>query len=323
MGNLTSARSVIVTAASGDAGTVKALLAIHTAPDETPPPMVAELADEGLARSLEVVIGPLLTTVRSEVMVAELTAQACRQRGVATVFSELLDVRRKRGLPVPVSQSCRPVVRRGVPRLRHLGRTRLHPEGLRLNPATDAILGPDDAVIAVSEDDATFVVSPVDHRDPKRHAHPIIGLRPQTSPRRLALVGWSHLGARVVSEMDEFMLPDTVLDVIIDPLLTDRAPIDALATYNSEMTVVELSGGSDVVADLVHSRHCHQVIILGLRDSLTPGEADARTLLTVLALHTHAAQVASAPRIVVELLDQRHTPLARATGQTTSSSPTS
>jgi ion channel POLLUX/CASTOR len=58
------------------------------------------------------------------------------------------------------------------------------------------------------------------------------------------------------------------------------------------------------------------VIILGYRSGLSPAEADARSLLTLLILQQSLAANASdqRPRIVTELLDARDVDLARATG---------
>jgi ion channel POLLUX/CASTOR len=59
-----------------------------------------------------------------------------------------------------------------------------------------------------------------------------------------------------------------------------------------------------------------KVIVLGYRRGLTPPEADARSLLSLLILQQALVASSSArrPRIVTELLDARDVDLARATG---------
>lgn len=314
MGNLATARSVIVTSSSGDASIVKSLLAIRTSPEGNPAVVIAELEDEGLARSLERVIGPTLTTVCSDVMVAELTAQACRQRGVSTVFSDLLNFEGAE------------IYEAAFPQL--TGKTYAEvcfsfataavigisgPGGLRLNPPGDSVLVDSDTVLAVCEDDSDYHPSATVARRPDG-ADQVVGAPPVARTRRLAVVGWSRLGARVVAEMDEFMAYDTVVDVYIDPALVDRAQVEQTSTHNASMTVIDHHGGPDVLAERIHGAGYDQVIVLGMRDALSLDEADARTLLTVLALHAHPRQSADRLRIVIELLDQNNASLAEATG---------
>ncbi|MEX0767617.1 MAG: hypothetical protein WD029_04005 [Microthrixaceae bacterium] len=57
------------------------------------------------------------------------------------------------------------------------------------------------------------------------------------------------------------------------------------------------------------------MILLGYREHLATGDADARTLLTLMAFnHLVDQHQLGEVRIVAELLEQRHTPLAVATG---------
>jgi hypothetical protein len=73
----------------------------------------------------------------------------------------------------------------------------------------------------------------------------------------------------------------------------------------------------DELTETVSGRTFDHVIILGYRDKLTPSEADARTLLTLLllrrALHESAVE-GNKCRIVTELLDAGDVELATATG---------
>ena len=56
------------------------------------------------------------------------------------------------------------------------------------------------------------------------------------------------------------------------------------------------------------------MIVLGYRGVLDPETADARTLLTLAALHRDFSAAGRGVRVVAELLDQRHAPLATASG---------
>jgi hypothetical protein len=72
----------------------------------------------------------------------------------------------------------------------------------------------------------------------------------------------------------------------------------------------------DALSELVRSRAYDKVIILGYREGISPAEADARALLTLLVLQRALSNDGSGrrPRIVTELLDARDVELARGTG---------
>ena len=71
---------------------MKVLLAVRSvASDSYDAHVVAEVGDAATATSLKALLGKRLVTVNSDDVVTELTAQPCRQRGLSTVFRELLD----------------------------------------------------------------------------------------------------------------------------------------------------------------------------------------------------------------------------------------
>lgn len=76
----------------GDAGVVKAVLAVNTLDEHfVGRHLVAELEDPELAMTLRTIMGDRIVPVNSDRLIAELTAQACRQRGLSQVFRDLLD----------------------------------------------------------------------------------------------------------------------------------------------------------------------------------------------------------------------------------------
>ena len=88
-----SARSIVVVREDdGDAGVVKAVLAVRAVDLELAGAhVVAELADPDNARTIRAVTDGRVLTVSSDDVVAEVTAQACLQSGLAAVFTDLLD----------------------------------------------------------------------------------------------------------------------------------------------------------------------------------------------------------------------------------------
>jgi len=88
--NVEGARSIVVIGGN-DASVVKTLLALRHLGTQPDVPIVAELVGEDAAISIRALFDQQVVIVNSDAVVAELTAQACRQRSLSQVFRELLD----------------------------------------------------------------------------------------------------------------------------------------------------------------------------------------------------------------------------------------
>ena len=320
LANLGGARSIVIVGDGKDSSTVKSLLAIRsvTNPDGTtvgPSNIVAEVVDNDTAISLRSLLGSDLVTVSSDAVVAELTAQACRQRGLSTVFRELLDFDGDELYFAPFPELVGKTyaeTQMAFEKCAVMGVLK-RDGGVRMNPAPSELFEEGDQLIAVVEDDSLFLVG----------ASPASGtvqtcadLVPSDIHRRIVIAGWSALGPRVISELDEFLDPNTTIELMLDPALVDVASVrDSLSTRNVTLEVSELGGGPEFVAAHAARRSFHEVIVLGYREALDDDEADARTLLTLLAFNQVRHRENMGPvRIVAEMLDQRNAMLAQATG---------
>jgi len=317
LANVKGARSIIVVEEGNDASTVKVLLAIRAAQhgDPSPAHVVAEVLASETARSLRSLMGENLVTVSSDDVVAELTAQACRQRGLSTVFHELLDFDGDELYFAP------------FPEL--IGRTFAEAQlsfekcavigkmdsagAVLLNPPMGSTLAAGDQLIAIAEDDSLFVVTPISATP---RLLPIRAATRDETPRRIVIVGWSNLGPRVIAELDEFMDSRTTIELLLDPSKLDvEAVRSAVTARNVRVEVSELAAGPELVAAHAARISFNEVIVLGYRDALDSNEADATTLLTLLAFRQIRQSEDVGPvRMVAELLDQRHAPLAEASG---------
>jgi hypothetical protein len=104
--------------------------------------------------------------------------------------------------------------------------------------------------------------------------------------------------------------------LLLDPTLVDVEAVRAsLSTRHVTLEVSPLEGGPEVVAAHAARRSFHEVIVLGYRQALAIDTADTRTLLTLLAFNeVRQAENIGRVRIVAEMLDQRNSQLAEATG---------
>jgi voltage-gated potassium channel Kch len=317
MVNFDRARSIVIVGGGQDTVTVKALLGLRAArgADGGAAHIVAEVVDADTAQSLRSLIGGGLVTVSSENVVAELTAQACRQRGLSGVFRELLDFDGDELYFAPFPDlvgRTYAAIQLAFERCAVIGILDMTGTVV-LNPAPATVFGAHDQLIAIAEDDSLFVPSPISVTPVVR---PMVAPSTDARERRIVITGWSTLGPRVITELDEFLDARTTIELMLDPELVD---VDAIrkevSTRNVRLDISELGGGPEFVAAHAARRSFHEVIVLGYRNVLEDDEADARTLLTLLAFNqVRQADDVGPVRIVAEMLDQRNAPLAEATG---------
>lgn len=311
MGNAAQARCIVITEPDSEADTVKALLALHANHPGLGAPIVAEVSDPGLAGSLEQLLGGRVAAVCSDEVVAALTAQACRERGIGAVFAELLDFS---GAEIYVADPGPMAGRSYAECVAALANGAvIGIEGVdgvpRLNPPGHNRLGLGERLIVVAQDDETWVW---DARKGTPHAdHGSVSLA--DPPARLAIIGWSSLATVVLDEMFSFLAPDAYVEVVADPREVNLDTVrEELGTR--QVTVTPVVGRPEAIAAHVREGAFEQAIVLGRRTGITPDAADARTLLTVLALRNQTGPGEAPARTVIELLDERHVSLAKATG---------
>jgi ion channel POLLUX/CASTOR len=318
--NADEARSIVVLAGGedgvADAEAVKAVLAVMSSESRrTSTTVVAELNEAETARALHEASQGNVVTVRAADVIARVTAQACRQSGLSLVWRDLLDF------------TGDEIYFQSAPELHGhtygeallafdtssvIGR-RAADGTISVNPAMETVFEPGDSVIAVSADDDTVVFAGFVDEDA-----PDVLLTPPPPDRTdsLLVVGWSHLGPVVLQELDQFAPAGSTVDVLVDPDLVDPGELVDLALGRLRVTYQSSGGNLDELGSSVRAQHYDKVIVLGYRRGLSPPEADARSLLSLLILQQ--ALVASSsgqrPRIVTELLDARDVDLARATG---------
>ena len=316
--NVAEARSVIVLGdndSAGDALVVKAVLAVLHALGSSETPIVAEINDAETGRALREASSSRVMTVRATDVIARITAQACRQAGLSAVCQELMDFDGDEIYFAPAG----PLVGRTFAdsilayEASSVIGIRSSDGATSVNPPMERVFAPGDFVIALAEDDDKVVFT--GFRD-DHNTDALIGPS-AAGPEQLLIVGWNWLGPALIAELEQFVPPRSTLDVLVDPDLVDPAELEQSSGERLRVQFEAERADLDELTATVSGRHFDHVIILGYRDGLTPSEADARTLLTLLllrrALHESAVD-GTRCRIVTELLDAGDVELAQATG---------
>ncbi len=316
MVNLLGARSVIVmSAGNGDADAIRAVLAIKTLdPEFAGPRVVAEISDPTYADSLAALTDGRVVTVNSDHVIAEITAQSCRQSGLSQVLRDLIDFDGDEIYFAPFGELTGGTYAEALTAFDTsavLGLARVD-GSILVNPPATTVLEHGDQVIAVAEDDSTF-------RCTGARSWPVpVPALPRDEvqlPKRLLIVGWSLLGAKVVREFDQFAVLGTVVDVVVDPALVDPGDVRIEGLRHTDVRVHPTSAGPEELAALVRDEAYDQGIVLSYRDAVEAADGDARTLLTLLALRrAWPSGGERAVRIVAEVLDRDDVELVRAGG---------
>lgn len=310
--NLGGARSVVVLAgeaSDGDAGAVRAALAVLTHDVDTPPPVVVEMLDAANARSLASAAGGRVQTVEADEIIAKVTAQACYQAGLGIVYRDLLDFAGDEIYFAPAPELAGHTF--GEALLAYDLSTVIGRAGaagtIAVAPEMDTRFEAGDRVIVISADDDT--VHFTGFRDEATPAGPRRPLADGASTGAVLIVGWSTLGAEILAALDAVERGPSRVDVAVDSSLV---PPESLEVACRRLTVrfVADAGTPERLAALVSENTYQQVVVLGYRDALSPADADARTLLALLTLR----QVRGQARVVAEVLDSRHEVIAQRTG---------
>ena len=316
--NPLGAKAIIVVSPDtdgADAEAIRCVLALMQHDPDLQRNLIVELIDEKNAEALGVATEGRITTVVSSEIIARVTAQVCRQSGLSAVYQELLDfdgdeiyfavVPEVVGMTFAASlQAFRTSSVIGV---------RFADGRVELNPPMETVLADGDALIAIAEDDDKIVFS----NPPQMNGSgPAMDASTDNVEEHLLIVGWHHLGPRLLRQLDDYAAPGSTAHIIYDERHVTPADLDLPSVGNLAVTTqtADTSQEGPLRAALAGGRFDH-VIVLCYRKGFTVAESDARTLMTLLQLRriVKAVEVETEEdiSIVTELLDVKDVELAR------------
>lgn len=300
-----------------DADVIKTILAITNNPRRNAHRyhIVAEMRELRQLEVAQLVGGDEARFVLASDLISRLTVQASRQSGLSVVYTELLNFA---GDEMYFARQPELVGRTFGEALQAFEDTTIigvhYADGhSKLNAPMDTVIGAEDELIGITEDDSTFTYRPgvnalIDEAA-LRPAQP----RAQR-PERTLILGWNERACMIITELNDYVPFDSAVHVVAN-LNVAETRADCL---RRELHNVRLSfevGDTTNRATLEHLNvpSYDHVILLCYSDDHDPNRADAITLVTLLHLRSIAERSGRTFSLVSEVLDVRNRELADVT----------
>jgi voltage-gated potassium channel Kch len=237
--------------------------------------------------------------------ISRITVQSCRQSGLSVVYTELLDFDGDEIYftvqPTLVGRTYRDA-QFGFADSAVIGI--VSAAGVTLNPPADTVVGQDDQLIVIAEDDSTIRLATPGSVDEDA----ISTLAPPPSKAEHTLVLGYNAGLRtILRELNEYVAPGSTVTVVADvdaPLLPEYP--------NAQVTFRRGDTASRAVLESLDVAGYDHVIVLAYTN-LGPQRADAKTLITLLHLREMADRTGIDLNVVSEMLDDGNRELAEVT----------
>jgi Trk K+ transport system NAD-binding subunit len=245
-------------------------------------------------------------------VITRVAAQACHQIGLASVFRDLLDFDGDEIYFTAIPELDGHTYREAVRAFEKAGVIGLLRAGtVQLNPPGDEVFRSGDEVIAIAADDDQVIFT--GFLDDVA-VQPVGDAQFVEAPQHIALVGWSPVGQTVVRELDQFLVKGSVVDVLIDRNVYRPDEIEVPPCRNCQVRVHVIAADAHALVTELADERYDKAIVLGYRRRMTIPQADARSMLTLLALNRAWAGVPGRPRVVAEMLDRSNVDIAQTTG---------
>lgn len=300
-----------------DAEVIKTLLALTNAPDRRTEPyhIVAALHEQRNLKVAQMIGKDEVEFVLLDDLVARIVAQTCRQSGLSTVFTELLDF----GGDEIYLQKELSLTGKSMEEALFAYETStvigLQPAGgqATLNPPMETMIGPDDRLIFIATDDDTIHLSKrSDFGIDMEAIQPLV--LEVGKPERILILGWNWRGSTIIHQLDRYVPAGSQITVVSDDAATATILDEQCANmHHLEITTRTGDITDRVLLDALNVPSYQYVILLCYSDRLDIQQADAQTMITLLHLRDIASRQGEVFSIVSEMLDSRNRALAEIT----------
>ncbi len=316
--SLNTAKSIIILSPEiedPDYEVIKTILAIVNHPDrrKTRYHITAEIIHPGNQKVADIVGKGEVTFIQEESFFAHMIAQTCRQSGLSSIYTELMNFSGDdiyiREIPELVGKFYKDILshfrKNSVLGIARDGKA-------QLNPPSQTVIRSGDEIILIAENDARIVLDGKPELcDRVRRVE--INPPKELLPEFTLILGWNQRAAEVVRELDQYVVPGSEVVVVANDPDAYKSHKEVLRGLRNEK--VTFHKGEKAYCEILQDRNltnCDHIIVL-CSDKLDIRRADAQTLLMLLQLREIVEKGKTHFSIVSEMLDIRDRNLAEVT----------
>lgn len=313
--SLNTSRSIIIIP-EDDTRVIKTILAITNNPNKRSEPynIVTVLRDPENVQVAHIAGNNQAEIILSDTLISRIIAQTCRQPGLSTVYTELLDF----GGDEIYFSDCTEAIGKtfGEVLFWFEKSTVIGIQSQRktyLNPSMETILQPGDRIIAISEDDDTIVAN-TDRQD--RIDTEVILQAAETeldSPEKTLILGWNDNAHLIIHEIDNYVPQESILTVVSDCVEDEDFQMALSQVVNQKIELLKGDPKDRSILDKLMVKNYDHVIILSNNSALDVQESDANTLVVLLQLRDISEKLNCRFSVVSEMMDFRNKKLAEVT----------
>lgn len=318
--NLQASKAIIVLrpdTANPDIHVIKTLLAIINDPNRRAAPyhIIAEINDPKNVAVARIVGRDEVELIVTGEMIARITAQTCRQSGLSTIYTELLDFGGDemyfRTEPALVGTTF------GQALLQYSSATVIGvvPTGQPavLNPPSSYVISEHDTLIFIAADDSSIAYDGENVASVDETAYASQSPAPAV-PEHTLILGWNWRTPLVIRELDSYVATGSTVTLVSDLQVDDIAAWHADYVPTNLTVTLRVEDTTDrVLLDSIDLLGYDHIIVMAASEALDAEEADARTLITLLHLRDISDRIGHPFTIVSEMLDVRNRQLAEVT----------
>jgi voltage-gated potassium channel Kch len=178
----------------------------------------------------------------------------------------------------------------------------------RLNPGRETIIGVDDRIIAIAQDDDKVILSKLSS-SPVQEERIVIN-KPEDLLRaeKILLLGWNEDSMTIIRELNRYVAPGSVITIMAEERFKECFESDSsLGNVSIDFRMGDTTDPE--IIDSLDAASYHHIIILE-DTTLDIQEADARTLITLLHLRDIADRDATPFSMVSQMADLKNRELA-------------
>ena len=289
---------------------LRTLLAVQKASQGHQLHIVAEVFNERSEQVARMVAGKKAALIQSAPLVSRLLVQTGRQSGLSIVYTELLDFG---GCEMYVTKEPKLAGRTFRDAAFQFGTSTLlgiftDKGQMLLPPPLDHVLGADDLIVTISEDDDTIILDGSGGID--LEALNVAPVRSSRRSERTLVLGASQRLPLVLRELDNYVAPGSETFVYGEGA---KEALETLETARIRNMKISVEDGDVTDRDLLEALNVTQfdhILLLSELGNRTQEMADARTTITLLYLRDIAKREGKRVPITSEILEIQSRDLA-------------